>query len=182
MEDFPLQNWVVPHHIASEAYSRLMERTKWRTLGIRIYGQHGIPGWSPGSAAQFARLHVPNGQMQMPAGTLSKHHPRDASFTSRHSHGVMPSVQQQHPIGALAQQHLQPGVPQLPAHQVLRSQPHVQPVPTHPNGLPVQSAMARPSYLGMSQPQMSHLPIQHPNTMFALPPTNTASSAYVPKR
>lgn len=196
MEDFPLSEWVLPRDVVSDAYNRLLERTKWRNLGARIYGQQRLPGWNPSSAQQVTRSNGHAVQIQTPPTARTHHHPRDASFTSRSPHGMMPTSQRETSSGGMAHLHPQQHtVFQPTSNQVLRSQPNAQPVTTYPNGLPVQSAVARPSYqavvppgaapTGAILPQMAYPSMQHTNGMngmFPPPSLNNNSSAYVPKR
>ena len=37
LEDFPLPRWVIPPNQAQEAYGQLVERSRWRSLAIRVY-------------------------------------------------------------------------------------------------------------------------------------------------
>lgn len=192
MEDFPLSEWVLPRDVVSDAYNRLLERTKWRNLGARIYGQQRLPGWNPSSAQPVSRSQVHSMQPQPSPSGRAHHQPRDASFTSHSPHGMAQPSQQPGFVGGMAQHLPQHTVFQPTQHQVLRSQPNAQPVPTYPNGLPVHSASARPSYqavmppgaaaTGAVLPQMAYPSMQHANRMYPPPPVNNSSSAYVPKR
>lgn len=68
IEDFPLTTWVIPKEQVEFAYFKLLERTRWRHLGIGIYGNHGISGINM-NATPFNRaggqMH-PQQQQQMP--------------------------------------------------------------------------------------------------------------------
>lgn len=44
IKDFPLSEWVIPRPEADQAYLHMVERTRWRHLGIRLYGISRIPG------------------------------------------------------------------------------------------------------------------------------------------
>ena len=58
--DFPLPQWVISQEQAHQAYYRLTERFRWRSLGIRIYGPDTVSGSMPGSGNYFSAGHPPN--------------------------------------------------------------------------------------------------------------------------
>lgn len=124
MEDFPLDQWVISKEQASQAYFRLLERTRWRSLGIRIYDRERIPGWGggmPGNAQGMRNL-------QRPLNPPHEMYPRE-----RPRNGSGPPTAQQPPQGMPPNTlvprrdgHLPPPPNSLP------SQPHAQPIPVPP--------------------------------------------------
>lgn len=47
LQDFPLDQWVVAKADAERAYFDMLERARWRKLGIRIYSSSRVPGVFP---------------------------------------------------------------------------------------------------------------------------------------
>lgn len=194
LKDFPLHEWVLPKEAAEQAYYRLLERTRWRTLGIRIYGRERIPEWIPGSTnntrGQQQALNIPRDKQKAPVREPSRTSstpqvpsqplpvPQSPLGQGPHSsaHHSPASVAQQQPLPA----HQQDAPPHSQAHQLqhasLPSQPyaHGQAVgpPLH-HGPPAQrhfAAQAVPMHavaVGM-HPAMH--PGMHPGMAPGLPP------------
>ncbi|KAF2171225.1 hypothetical protein M409DRAFT_18342 [Zasmidium cellare ATCC 36951] len=129
MEDFPLTQWVIPKEQASQAYFRMLERTRWRSLGIRIYGRERLPEWPAGNApplgnAQAAAAHANQQPLQPPRDMYPQQKPRTASGPPGGQYpgsAMQPNMQMQHRVGSLP-----------PPPNRLPSQPHAQPIPVPP--------------------------------------------------
>ncbi|KAH9826997.1 hypothetical protein Tdes44962_MAKER09887 [Teratosphaeria destructans] len=139
LQDYPLDQWVIPRGDAEQAYLRMLERTRWRHLGIPIYGNQRIPEMIPHSTPDFR----PNGPgaPQMPPNMRSQP-------------GRPGSVPQQH-------------MAYPPPQQMLRSQPHAQPMNVKPgqlythHGPPVPPGQIPPG-LPPPPPGMMYAPHPYP--------------------
>lgn len=182
MEDFPLPTWVIPKEQAEHAYFRMLERTRWRTLGIRIFGQQRIPEIIP-NATPFNRV-GPMPQQQMHPDQYP-HQPQHGQQRQLSMGGSRPpSVPQQQmqyhpPPYGMPPNGLPPnGMHPPPPTQMLRSQPHAMPMNVPPGQHPHQQAMEylhRQHSMG-GHPHMSHAPHGLP---YAVPP-HMMSHANVP--
>lgn len=168
LEDHPLDTWVIPRDLALNTYHHLLERSRWRTLGIPIYGPERVPNDRP--------------QMQSPLNVQ-----RNKAPNQPHSAGPRPTppgpppglppqqYQQQH------QQMPQPNQPQqMPpiARQNQPPQPNYGPAPPqafpqYPGrpGPPPRSASGNPlpphHYVAQPIPMHQNIgrPIGVPQTM-----------------
>lgn len=157
MEDFPLAQWVLPKEQASQAYFRLLERTRWRSLGIRIYGRERIPEWTPGSASAIPSNNNAIRNTQQPLNPPREMFPRESLSGPPHQH-----QQQQRQGGSILP----------PPPNALPSQPHAQPIqvppgvihgpqgPQGPRG--PQGPQAPHGPHGPQAPQGPHGPQGHP--------------------
>ena len=162
MEDFPLAAWLLPQHVVTDAYNRLLERTRWRGLGIRIYGRERIPEWIPGSTRPLQRSHSQASQMSPAVVAHLGGLPRDAALGSHHAQAMPPPLQHRMSQPAMPH-HLSHSMHPAPPTQVLRSQPNAQPVPTYPNGIPIHQSMARPGINGGVLSHPANMPMAYPN-------------------
>ncbi|KAK4506851.1 hypothetical protein PRZ48_000584 [Zasmidium cellare] len=127
LDDFPLTQWVIPKEQASQAYFRMLERTRWRSLGIRIYGRERLPEWPPGNVAPGTHRAAEINQQPLPVprDSYPRENPRPASG---------PPAAGQYPTSArpphMQTQHAGPSLP--PPRASLPSQPHAQPIPVPP--------------------------------------------------
>ncbi|QIW97999.1 hypothetical protein AMS68_003517 [Peltaster fructicola] len=99
VEDFPLSAWMVGEAVATRAYHYCNQRTRWRLLGVRIYGADRLPdifqprvsytGPTPTGAQP-----IPHPQHMAPPGTLPPTHVRPPSRQSQihQEHVVPPTV------------------------------------------------------------------------------------------
>lgn len=182
IEDFPLGTWVIPREQANQAYFRLLERTRWRNLGIRIYGQQRIPEMIPNSTP----FRQGNGQMmpppQVPIGLHPgqyPQHPRQPSVGGPGGSRPPSTGQQQGPHGPPTPQgppnHMHPP----PGQQMLPSQPNAVPMNVPPGPNPQQQMMQAPPNGPMPPPGMpplSHMPHGLPYNV----PPHMMSHANVP--
>lgn len=151
MEDFPLKNWVISRDEAVDAYYRLLERTRWRSLGIRIYKPERFPDFS----TRMNNPLRPVAQQSMRSGQSGP--PQGPPLTFQQM-----AAQIQHPGQAPPQHHgFHHTLPQHPPPGgVLPSQPYAQPMyaPQHPHGLgrpvgvPQPMAYGTPSFGYPGQP------------------------------
>ncbi|KAF7195497.1 hypothetical protein HII31_03091 [Pseudocercospora fuligena] len=144
MEDHPLNSWVISQDNAHAAYYQLLERTKWRSMGTRIYGHDRVAQPPPHPQHQS----MPR-QQQAPPRPMNS--------------GPMPTQGQRqgpqmHPQGpALGQSHRLPphmGPPQPPPG-ILRSQPYAQPMHGMHQGQPppgIGRPVGPPMTYGMPAP------------------------------
>lgn len=172
MEDYPLDQWVLTKEQASQAYFRLLERTRWRSLGIRIYSRERLPDWTPGSA-------VPGGAQATRNAQQPINPPRDMYPRDRPRTGSGPPPAQYPPQGMPPNMHVQHRGPQLPPPpNALPSQPHAQPIPVPPgvihhgpqgpNG-PQRPQGPHPPH-GPQGPHGSHMPQGPPGPQGPPPP------------
>ncbi|KAK3696155.1 hypothetical protein LTR37_018126 [Vermiconidia calcicola] len=185
LEDFPIPHWVIPQELAQEAQDRLLERTRWRGLGIRIYGDRRIPELIPGSTQPFQRVGSQSMQMQAPP-TMDRNMHMGQPTQS------MPLAMQQNMPHQFSARPMPNGMPQGPPNQmpygmpppppgtVLRSQPHAQPVPTYPNGMPVYPQMAQPGPQGAMPTHYNGMVMHHQGSMYGpqtsqMPPRTTSN-------
>ena len=174
LEDFPLDRWVIPPEQAQEAYGQLVERSRWRSLGIRIYGSRNAPGSMIGSTPPFHSSNVQTMHLQRAQSTDQARHIGHSVFGHR-----QPSMPQQLPQRHTGHQ-VPHGLPHtaVPSHtsnrmppppsNVLRSQPHGQPVPTYPNGMPVYSPTGQGSPGGVP-PTATNTAVPHSGHMYGPP-------------
>lgn len=156
-----MPQWVIPQQRAQEAYNIMMERSRWRGLGIRIFGSRTIPQFTPGATLAFQSVNTQLRPLQIPT------QPPSAQAMRHLMHQQMP---QQFPA-----RHMPQGTPHgqvihsmpPPPMNVLRSQPHAQPIPTYPNGMPIQPTMGPGMPVGMPQ-RMSNMPPAHPSPAYGL--------------
>jgi len=181
MEDYPLPTWVIPKENAEQAYFRLLERSRWRSLGIRIYGNQRIPEIIPNATpfravGQFPQQQMPLNipQAGLPHQQFQQRQPsmsgsRPPSTPQQFGpHGPPPGMHPQHSMPPPGMHH---PLPQPPPGHVLRSQPNAMPmnVPPGPHGHPQhqQMMMQGPPPPGMQMMPMSHMPHGLP---YAVPP------------
>jgi len=117
LQDFPLDQWVIAKADAEGAYFRMLERARWRKLGIRIYGPSRMPevfpnGFLRAGDSMPPQLLLSNGMAANP----SMYHP-----SMRPNGFAPPQLPHQPP----------------PPQQILRSQPNApqmngQPHVAHP--------------------------------------------------
>ena len=129
---------------AEEAHKRLLERLRWRGLGIRIYHPNNMSTLGSISASPFQSTGP------MPMGIAHGRHPNQSVPSPRSMgppHGYPP--QQRHSNGG---SHVASGLGMgtpigraPPPSAILPSQPNAQPMQAQPNGLPVQSPMVSPN-------------------------------------
>ncbi|EME49310.1 hypothetical protein DOTSEDRAFT_49600 [Dothistroma septosporum NZE10] len=155
MEDFPLQRWIVPQDQANQAYFRLLERSRWRSLGIRIYGRERIPEWIPDSA-DAARL-------QQALNIPREKYLREPALQPQPTYAQTgPSAQ---PSPALHQQQPQHHPQQLPPQ--LRTQHCPSSATTHQHHSPASNTNAHGPQLVGAPPQGHTQVLPHHNS--ALP-------------
>lgn len=139
MEDFPIPTWVIGQAEAERAYGSLMHRTKWRSLGIRIFSSEALPSLlgnrqhAPPTPYQAQPAHAPYYQSNGPGGPPQAppyRHPPPVSLPP-------PSPQQLRPqlmtasSGGLSNPPVPQGAPYFPP-QILHQFPTgVQPHQTH---------------------------------------------------
>ncbi|KAK5136326.1 hypothetical protein LTR08_003699 [Meristemomyces frigidus] len=207
MEDFPLPRWSIPQTEAGQAYFRLLERSRWRTLGIKIYGPRRIPEIIPNATPFNRGGAVPPQQMGFngPPPQSQQQHPQQHSQhypqgqQRHHSMGdgrLPPGVPpQQHQMPYHPPHHPPPGIaprnmsqyhPPPPQH-MLMSQPHAIPLNVPPGQEHLAMQMAQqgqhmmqgphPMY-GQGQPPMSHAPHGLP---YAVPPHMMGQQGHMPR-
>lgn len=148
LEDFPLHEWVIPREEADKAYSGLLERMRWRNMGIRIYGprREGIPGASrlqqPLNIPRDQYMREPPRQPyagqqgpapQGPPPPGHQHAQLRPNPTLPHPHGPGPNGMPMYPQGP-PNNNMQPmgrGHPLPPPPHALPSQPYAHPMPMH---------------------------------------------------
>ncbi|KAK5120210.1 hypothetical protein LTR85_006416 [Meristemomyces frigidus] len=159
MEDFALPTWVIPREQAEQAYFRLLERSRWRTLGIRIYGNQRIPEIIP-NATPFNRV----GQMphqQMPLNILPgqyQHHRQQGQYQPQRQ----PSMSGSRPPSVAQQQQMQ-----------YRPPPHQQGMPPNgmppngmpPNGMPPNGMLPQGMHPNMMPPPPNQMLRSQPHAM-----------------
>ncbi|KAF2214906.1 hypothetical protein CERZMDRAFT_82799 [Cercospora zeae-maydis SCOH1-5] len=182
LNDYPLDQWVIPKSLAASAHNQLLERLKWRTFGIPIYGRDRVPAWSPDG-----RMPPPQHAVMLPG--------------SRPTHGGPGPGQHMPPLYGHLQQpgpHMQPQMQPQPPQQrmgaaphpnrgqfppgVLPSQPYVPPNPV-PHGQPIAMG-ARP--VGPGQNMTYNIPlgtyVGHPvPSPYGVPMQVTPAVPQVPK-
>lgn len=122
---------------AQDAYSRLLERVRWRSLGIRIYRSNNMPiGTQPFQSVS-----------QMQPRMASSRHPSQSMPNHRSvgpPNGIQPHHAQPDPLPHPGRTHGSAAHPpngMMPAPSaVLRSQPDAQPMQPGPNGVPTPSS------------------------------------------
>lgn len=156
LKDFPLTAWIIPQQQAQEAVRQLEQRKKWRQLGTRIFGDGRIPGVVPNGNgfASFRPQAIP---LHTALNVPSSQYPRPASQ----------GQQQMHHGAAYLPPHANtpPGMSQPHTHQVLRSQPNAQPIPTLPNGMPMYPPPGTNGFNGVARNGNNMQ--MHPETVYA---------------
>lgn len=123
IQDFPLAKWVIPKEQAETAYTQLIDRIRWRSLGIAIYSQThrayitGPPGMAPGLLANGMPPPQSNGVYRQHGLRREDSHP--SVFHSSHRPPPQQQIQGAPP-------HMYQGVPKhlvpLQPNQILPSQ------------------------------------------------------------
>jgi hypothetical protein len=145
LEDYPLPRWLIGKEKADVAYSRLLERVRWRSLGIRIYNSNNRPGFSMIGGPPFQSVSA-----QMPPGMAQSRHvsqsmPSPSTMMPPHAQVAPNSHTPTLPSNGVA-----PAVPGCangmapPPSSILRSQPDAQPAQPSPNGAPVNRSPSIP--------------------------------------
>ena len=145
LEDHPLPQWVIAQAKAQEAYSRLLERVRWRSLGIRIYNSNSRPGFGTIGGQPFHSVSA-----QMPPGMIQSRHPSQSMPSPRtmmppHTQGIHHAR-----TPTLSSNGVGPAVPGRPNGMapppsvVLHSQPDAQPMQPGPNGGPINRSAPIP--------------------------------------
>lgn len=148
MEDFPLPTWVISKDLAEQAFFRLIERMRWRSMGIRIYGDTRIPEMIPNSTPSRT-MPGPPGSGHMPQHAQMPHHPNH--YSPRPSDMVSSGAANGRPDMMVrgTPNNVHPPPPQ----QTLRSQPNAMPMGVPPGPHPQQQTMRGPPH-GMLPPGM----------------------------
>lgn len=167
MEDFALKNWVIPQEDAEAAYYRLRERTRWRSMGTRIYG----PDRQPPHPQSMPRLQQPvqNGPVNSGSQQNPLQFPQQDQQNQQNQQPNPLHMNQQGPAPGQAQR-MQPtmGPPQAPPG-VLQSQPYGQimhpmqrgqppPGMGRPVGPPMTYSMPASGYIGNGVSQYGPFP------------------------
>ncbi|KAK4552789.1 hypothetical protein LTR86_010123 [Recurvomyces mirabilis] len=126
LKDFPLSEWIIPQKQASEAYAALHERTRWRSVGVKIYAEQQA------REAQQS-MHSMHMQMQSPMSMNGNMHPQAYQHPGMNGHPASRpgSINQQgmpyrHPQSPMN------GMAPPPPGQVLRSQINQMPMNVTP--------------------------------------------------
>lgn len=147
LEDFPIHLWVIPQVEAKAAYMRLLERSRWRSLGVPVYGPRRIPEWIPNSTVILPAQQVP--QHQIIRSMPSQHQPPPAQPPSP----PLPPYQQ-------PRDHL----PQRAQEQ--RSVTNTSSLAGYPLGhQPIPSAPPMQQQMHQQMQQHSHMSQHHPQLM-----------------
>lgn len=156
LEDYPLPQWVIAPLKAQTAYSQLLDRVRWRSLGIKIYNQNNQPGLGSMGGQPFRSVssqtlpsmpspRKPSQSMPSPRNVMPPHaqgipHVRTPTLPSN---GVVPGMSGR-PNGMAP-----------PPSAVLRSQPDAQPIPSGTNGATVNQSPAIPESSKIRSPSNS---------------------------
>nr|POE65918.1 hypothetical protein CFP56_57608 [Quercus suber] len=142
IQDFPLPSWVIPKQQAEIAYSQVIERMRWRSLGIAIYDQ-----------ARTAHMAFPhNVNLSMP--------PVQGYASYRYQSPNVPLDHQQASASQpnLQRHELQPGQAILANSQMMNAQPYstvpyTAQAPQH--SIPPQTMLPHEGYTQSQYPQHS---------------------------
>ncbi|KAK0948530.1 hypothetical protein LTR29_000162 [Friedmanniomyces endolithicus] len=150
--DYPLGQWVIPKEHAQAAYQRLLERNRWRGLGIRVYSMQQMPQTAPSTFYNHRPPHMatPGPQPNRPMAVYGGSH--DGGRTSS-----MPQQQQMQMQMQMNMAHRPPPGPAMPPPtQVLPSQQHA--MPSNAHHYPHPQLMMGPPPLPSPQSQYRHGP------------------------
>ncbi|KAK5709663.1 hypothetical protein LTR17_019599 [Elasticomyces elasticus] len=166
MIDYPLKDWVINPAHAQETFRKVLERTKYRDLGAKVYAAQMQPEMIPQSTPS-SYMH---GQQGHPMGPPQYQHgppPPPQAYGSPYGHPS--SMQYQQQMRPPQGQPMQPpqGQPMPPPPHVLPSQQHAMPNGP-PNGYPPNGYPASHQY---PHPQrlMGPPPAPFPVPQFGLP-------------
>lgn len=105
IDDFPLREWVLPQEIVAQAYDRLVERTRWRAMGMRLFGDprltrvgKGASSISPNEPQQAGLAMLSNSsQYAIPYSRSAQYHPSHLSYHQQQLPGPRASSSQHRP-------------------------------------------------------------------------------------
>ncbi|KAK4547982.1 hypothetical protein LTR36_010702 [Oleoguttula mirabilis] len=170
MEDFALPTWVIPREQAEQAYFRLLERSRWRTLGIRIYGQQRIPEIIP-NATPFNRVGQMPFQQQLPLNTHPNQYPQHPQHM-QHPQQRQSSMGDSRPPSVAQQQQQQQMQYHPPSNQ--QSMP---PNGMPPNGMPPNGMQPNGMHPNMQPPPPNQMLRSQPHAMPMLVPPGAHQQA-----
>ncbi|KAK0257619.1 hypothetical protein LTS09_007667 [Friedmanniomyces endolithicus] len=165
--DYPLGQWVIPKEHAQAAYQRLLERNRWRGLGIRVYGMQQMPQTAPSTFYNHRPPHMatPGPQPNRPM----------AIYGGSHDGGRKPSMPQQQQQMQMNMAHRPPPGPAMPPPtQVLPSQQHA--MPSNAHHYPHPQLMMGPPPLPSPQSQYGHGPYGQMQQLGSQNGTNPSSN------
>ncbi|KAK0913491.1 hypothetical protein LTR02_002339 [Friedmanniomyces endolithicus] len=171
LTEYPLAQWVIPKEHAQAAYQRLLERNRWRGLGIRVYGMQQMPQNAPSTFYNHRPSHMatPGPQPNRPMAT----------YGGSHDGGRAPSMpQQQQQMQMQMQMNMAhrppPGPAMPPPTQVLPSQQHA--LPSNAHHYPHPQLMMGPPPLPSPQSQYGQGPYGQMQQLGAQNGTNLSSN------
>ncbi|KAK3623893.1 hypothetical protein LTR56_021349 [Elasticomyces elasticus] len=144
MIDYPLKDWVINPAHAQETFRKVLERTKYRDLGAKVYAAQMQPEMIPQSTPS-SFMHGPQGHPMGPPQYQHGPPPPPQAYGSPYGHPS--SMQYQQQMRPPQGQPMQPpqGQPMPPPPHVLPSQQHAMPNGP-PNGYPPNGYPASHQY------------------------------------